>query len=222
MTQGALVANTLISAWISNYNHYKVWDEIIYPFSNFNYGTSKWSLIHAGIKVIQRFQLPAPFQCWQTIEMWCIFFLNSLWPSDAIWRHRCGSILAQVMACCLTAPNHYLNQWGLMVSTDQWRLSRGNFTRYPKHQSQKSASICLDKFFFKSPRGQWVKINSAQEGLTLSIIWMNGLQKQYQNRKAWHHLREKNMSKTYWGNLSPCYSLILLGYFILKIRTLVS
>ena len=27
---------TLISAWISNYTHYGVWDEITYPFLNFN------------------------------------------------------------------------------------------------------------------------------------------------------------------------------------------
>ena len=31
-------------------------------------------------------------------------------PSDAIWWHRSGSPLAQVMAWCLTAPSHYLNQ----------------------------------------------------------------------------------------------------------------
>ena len=30
--------------------------------------------------------------------------LNSLRPSDAIWRHRSVSTLAQVMACCLTKP----------------------------------------------------------------------------------------------------------------------
>ena len=35
---------------------------------------------------------------------------NSLWPSDTIWRHKSGSTLAQVMACCLMAPSHYLNQ----------------------------------------------------------------------------------------------------------------
>ena len=28
--------NTLIPAWISNYIHYKMWDEITYPFLNFN------------------------------------------------------------------------------------------------------------------------------------------------------------------------------------------
>ena len=33
---------------------------------------------------------------------------NSLWPGNAIWQRRCGSTLAQVMACCLIAPSHYL------------------------------------------------------------------------------------------------------------------
>ena len=35
---------------------------------------------------------------------------NSLGPSDAIWQQISGSPLAQEMACCLTAPSHYLNQ----------------------------------------------------------------------------------------------------------------
>ena len=30
---------TLIPAWISNYINYNLWDEIIYPFPNFNSGT---------------------------------------------------------------------------------------------------------------------------------------------------------------------------------------
>ena len=30
---------TLISAWISKYTHYKMWDEITYPFLNFNGAT---------------------------------------------------------------------------------------------------------------------------------------------------------------------------------------
>ena len=41
---------------------------------------------------------------------------NSLRPSDAIWRHISGSTLAQVMACCLKAPSHYLNQCWLIIS----------------------------------------------------------------------------------------------------------
>ena len=43
----------------------------------------------------------------------------SLWPNDAIWRHGTRSTLAQVMACCLTAPSHYLNQCWLILSKVQ-------------------------------------------------------------------------------------------------------
>ena len=49
-----------------------------------------------------------------------LLYINSLWPSDPIWRHRYGSTLAQVMACCLTAPSHYLNQCWLIISEVQW------------------------------------------------------------------------------------------------------
>ena len=43
-------------------------------------------------------------------------FVNSLGPSDAIWRWRSWSTLVQVMAWCLTAPSHYLNQCWLVIS----------------------------------------------------------------------------------------------------------
>ena len=56
----------------------------------------------------------------------------ALWPSDAIWRHRSWSTLAWAMACCLTAPSHYLNQCWLIVGTNQWRLSKINFARDPE------------------------------------------------------------------------------------------
>ena len=49
---------------------------------------------------------------------WCV---NSLWPSNAMWLHRTMSILAQVMACCLMAPSHYLNQFWLSISEVQWQ-----------------------------------------------------------------------------------------------------
>ena len=41
--------------------------------------------------------------------------INSLWPNGAIWRQRSESTLAQVMACCLMAPSHYLNQCWLII-----------------------------------------------------------------------------------------------------------
>ena len=56
-------------------------------------------------------------------------WVNSLWPSDTIWRHRSGSTLVQVMACCLTAPSHYLNQCWLIISKVQRYSAEKNFTR---------------------------------------------------------------------------------------------
>ena len=61
--------------------------------------------------------------------------IDSLWLSDAIffyaiWRHRSGSTLAQVMACCLMASSHYLNQCWLIISKVLWySSSEGNFIR---------------------------------------------------------------------------------------------
>ena len=46
--------------------------------------------------------------------------VNSLWPSDVIWQQRSGSILPRVMASCLMAPNHYLNQCWLIVCEVLW------------------------------------------------------------------------------------------------------
>ena len=58
-----------------------------------------------------------------------VALFNSLWPSDAIWQHRSGSTLAQIMACCLTAPSHYLNQCWLIISKVYRHSSECNFTR---------------------------------------------------------------------------------------------
>ena len=57
----------------------------------------------------------------QTVAQVCldtcqVHIINSLRPSDAIWRPLSGSTLAQAMACCLMAPNHYLNQCWLIIS----------------------------------------------------------------------------------------------------------
>ena len=57
-----------------------------------------------------------------------VFVVNTLWPSDAIWRHRSGLILDQVMACCLTAPSHYLSQCWLTISEVHWHSHQDNFT----------------------------------------------------------------------------------------------
>ena len=57
--------------------------------------------------------------------------LYTLWPSDTIWRHRSGSTLPQVMAWCLTAPNHYQNLCWLLISEVLWHSPKNNFTGRP-------------------------------------------------------------------------------------------
>ena len=93
---------TLFPARIINNIHYKIWDEMTYPFLNFNTATA---------------------------EVWKWTSNLILRPSEAIWRHGSGSTWAQVMACCLTAPSHYLNQCWLIISKVKWHSSEGNFIR---------------------------------------------------------------------------------------------
>ena len=88
-------------------------------------------------------------------------FNNCLWPyslgsSDAIWRQRSVSTLAQVMACCLTAPSHYLNQFWLIISKVKWHSSKGKFTRDNSAINHWNfLENLVPKISFKFPRGQW-------------------------------------------------------------------
>ena len=108
-------------------------------------------------------------------------WVNSLWPRDAIWRQRSGSTLAQLMACCLMAPSHYLNQCWLIIHEGQWHSYQGNFTRDAStiiHQNL--FENYMSKISFKFPRGQWVKqqassfcpvVNYTQR---IYSLWLNG------------------------------------------------
>ena len=73
----------------------------------------------------------------------------NLWPSEAIWRHRSGLTLAQVMACCLTAPSHYLKQ---CLSSVIRLIGKLFYKTYLSNQSLKFVWTWLIKF----PRGQCV------------------------------------------------------------------
>ena len=85
-------------------------------------------------------------------------FINSLWPNDAIWRQGSRSTLVQVMACCLTAPGHYLDQCWLIINGFLWYSPYNNFTgsawdisswyEFENHNFDIPAT---------SPMGQWVK-----------------------------------------------------------------
>ena len=88
-------------------------------------------------------------------------WVNSLWPSVAIWRHRSGSALVQVMACCRTAPSHYLNLCWLIIGKVPWHSSDGIILRKPEDINQyKKNENYIFKIASRSPRGQWVTCNS--------------------------------------------------------------
>ena len=53
-------------------------------------------------------------------------WINSSWNNEAKWQHRSGSTLAQVMAHCSMAPNHYLNQCPLIISEVFRASTEGN------------------------------------------------------------------------------------------------
>ena len=64
-----------------------------------------------------------------TAQVYLFYFVvNALWPSDAIWQHRTESKLVQVMAFCLAAPIHYLNQCLLLINEVLWHSPQTNFT----------------------------------------------------------------------------------------------
>ena len=75
--------------------------------------------------------------------------INWLWPSDTIQYDDIDiSTLAQVVACCLTATHHCLNECWLIINEACWHLAG--------HDSQKLFSIsfttiCLKITYFKIP-----------------------------------------------------------------------
>ena len=72
----------------------------------------KLSQVDWGNTIVLHDSKPLLESHWHIIHevTWGPFNWTSLWPNDAIWRQRSGTF-AQIMACCMTAPSHYLNQW---------------------------------------------------------------------------------------------------------------
>ena len=97
------------------------------------------------------------------------YVINSLCPSDAIWGHRSGSTLAQVMACCLMAPSHYLDQCWIIIKGALQHSTDSSFT------SGHELNVFRDytfKIITKSPRGQWVNISWKNINTCSSVWWL--------------------------------------------------
>ena len=133
--------------------------------------------------------------------------LNSLRPSDAIWRQWSWTTLAQVMACCLTAPSHYLNQCWLIIRGVLWHTSESSFAGIAQGiDSGYEFEKDILKNIFKSPRGQWVKWMpqmsfDAKSTLVRVMAWCRQATSHYlsQCRQATSHY----MSQCWPNSLSP-------------------
>ena len=110
---------------------------------------------------MQKYLQYCAFVCWRSsnVDLDRLGpYVNSLGPSSAIWRQRCGWTLVQVMACCLTAPSHYLIHFWLIISKVEWHSSEGKFTRDASAINHWNyLENYVPKISFKFPRGQWVK-----------------------------------------------------------------
>ena len=79
--------------------------------------------------------------------------VNTLRPSDDIWRYRSGSTLVQVMARCLVVTNHYLNKCWLITTKVPWHSYEGIVISRSDDTNQEN---CIFKIEPRSPKHQWV------------------------------------------------------------------
>ena len=85
---------------------------------------SQGSSCRSRVYVLAEWEMSRLKQNWQRLktahnsaELWGVYWcFNSLDHSGKIWQQRYWSILFQVMACCLTAPSHYLNRCSLTIN----------------------------------------------------------------------------------------------------------
>ena len=132
------------------------WSRSILPYSitRLQWVNAKWSLT---LQINTKFSK----SLWdnQNSLFHTYYLFNSLRPSDAIWRQWSWTTLAQVMACCLTAPSHYLNQCWLIIRGVLWHTSESSFAGIAQGiDSGYEFEKDILKNIFKSPRGQWVKL----------------------------------------------------------------
>ena len=110
----------------------KVWNEITYQFPNYNGAT---------------------FEVCEWISNFASYFIMyvSTCPCWDDWsQHWLRSTLAQVIACCLTAPSNCLNQYWLIFSKVQWLSVGGNLARDTVHPSITKISFTITCLKFYS------------------------------------------------------------------------
>ena len=113
--------------------------------------------------------------------------VNLLSPSDAIRSDQPWPSLVQVMACCLMASSHCLNNCWLITNEAFWRAAKHNFIIgdardiHPWYQFKKYY-LKITAIF---PRGQWVNSQCACDDIILD--WENGPSVLY--IECWHEAK---------------------------------
>ena len=99
------------------------------------------------------------------------FEFNSLWHNEVMWRYRTGPTLAQVMACCLMTPSHYLNQCWLIIRKVQWidlRAISQNISQPSTTKIGLKKECYLSWISLKLSRNKFVKYHVLQASLFLA------------------------------------------------------
>ena len=94
-------------------------------------------------------------QCIIGIEL-CLFCIKAA-IHNHIWRHRTRSTSAQIMAWCLMAPSHYLNQCWFIICKVMLHLSKDVIMNKSEYSIKKNITENrIFKIVSTSPRSQWV------------------------------------------------------------------
>ena len=111
------------------------WQQATKLDSDFESHSSVLLFYEENINLKTHYLTPRMLYILQETRYLCFFrltqiaWMQKLTHCGLVRQHRSGSTLAQVMACCLTAPSHYLNQCWLIIRQVQWHPYQGNFTK---------------------------------------------------------------------------------------------
>ena len=130
-------------------------------------------------------------KCLMTSKVWNSSF-NSLWSSDIRWQHRSGSSLAQIIACCLTAPSHYLNQCWLIINEVLCHSPKGSITRVHSRQGN-----VREKWNFSRSGNCQGILQSVREILTFAKLMKNVMEFHIMSGKMTHFRQHDSPDSTY-------------------------
>ena len=133
----------------------------------------KWVVMFLRIFVNDRFKIDSGGSLRWLLNSLCV------WPYDATWRNRFLSWMVQIMAWCLMAPSHYLNQCWLIVNGTLRNASEWNFNKYVcnlnrvSQPTELSMAFCSLMYFLLTDTVSCGTVDGT--GMVWSKHWFPGL-----------------------------------------------